>query len=107
MLFAMIVDHRIAVWTEGEIIKPKGQAGFRKAFRTTNNIFVLKSLIDKQKQTHGKLYSCYVDFKKAFDIVSRGLLWKLRETVGMRWPMLDCIKSLYPHGSAHILFCML
>ena len=46
-LFAMILDHRIAVWAEGEGIKAKGQAGFRIDFRTTDNIFVLKSLIDK------------------------------------------------------------
>ena len=29
-LFAMILDHRIAVWAEDEGIKAKGQAGFRK-----------------------------------------------------------------------------
>ena len=98
----MILDHRIAVWAEDEGIKAKGQAGFRKDFRTTNNIFVLKSLIDKQKQTHGKLYSCFVDFKKAFDTVPRGLLWQALETVGIRRPILDCIKSLYSHDSAAV-----
>ena len=50
-LFVMILDHRIAVWLEDEGIKAKGQAGFRKDHRTTDNIFVCKSLIDKQKQT--------------------------------------------------------
>ena len=29
-LFAMILDHRIAVWAEDEGIKAKGQAGVRK-----------------------------------------------------------------------------
>ena len=101
-LFAMILDHRIAVWAEDEGIKAKGQAGFRKDFRTTDNIFVLKSLIDKQKQTHGKLYWCFVDFKKAFDTVPRGLLWQVLETVSIRGPILDCIKSLYSHDSAAV-----
>ena len=73
-VFAMILDDSIAVWVEGEGIKAKGQAGFRKDFRTTAVIFVLKFLIDKQKQTHGELYSCFGDFKKAFDTVPRGLL---------------------------------
>ncbi len=86
-LFAMILDHRIAVWAEDEGIKAKGQAGFRKDFCTTDNIFVLKSLIDKQKQTRqrkasGKLHCCFVDFKKAFDTVPRGLLWQVLERVG-------------------------
>ena len=102
----MLLDHRIAVWAETEGIKfeAKGQAGFRKDFRTTDNIFVLKSMIDKQKQTHGKLYCCFVDFKKAFDTVPRGLLWQVMETVGICRPILDCIKSLslYSHDSAAV-----
>lgn len=105
-LFAMILDHRMAVWAEDEGIKAKGQAGFRKDFRTTDNIFVLKSLIDKQKQTRqgkasGKLYCCFVDFKKAFDTVPRGLLWQVLER-GICGPILDCIKSLYAHDSAAV-----
>ena len=95
-------DHRIAVWAEGEGIKAKGQAGFRKDFHTTDHIFVLKSLIDKQKQTHGKLYSCFVDFKKAFDTAPGGLLWQVLETVGILGPILDCINSLYSHDSAAV-----
>ena len=39
-LFAMILDHRIAVWAEDQGIEAKGQAGFRKDFCTTDNIFV-------------------------------------------------------------------
>ena len=88
--------------TEAEGIKTKGQAGFRKDFRTTDNIFVMKSLIDKQKQMHGNLYCCFVDFKKAFDTVPRGLLWQVLEAVGICRPILDCIKSLYSHDSAAV-----
>ena len=49
-----------------------------------------------------KLYCCFVDFKKAFDTVPRGLLWQVLETVGIRGPTLDCIKSLYSHDSAAV-----
>ena len=60
----------------------KGQAGFRKDFRATNNIFILRALIDKQKQTRkqgkcGKLHCCFVDFRKAFDTVPRAVLWQV------------------------------
>ena len=49
-LFAIILNHRIAVWAEDEGIQAEEQAGFRKGFRTTDYIFVLQSLIEKQKQ---------------------------------------------------------
>ena len=87
-LFAMILNHRIAVWAEDEGIKAKGQAGFRKDFCTTDNIFILKALIDKQKQTRRgkaseKLYCCFVDFKTAFDCSS----WLAVAGAGVRWNM--------------------
>lgn len=63
-LFAMILEQRIASWAEEHAVKAKGQAGFRKNFHTTDNIFILRSLIDKQKQTRqkGKLASCTAAF---------------------------------------------
>ena len=51
---------------------------------------------------YGNLYCCFVDFKKAFDTVPRGLLWQVLETVGIRGPILDCIKSLNCHDSAAV-----
>ena len=60
MVAKMILEQRIASWAEEHAVKAKGQAGFRKDFRTTDNIFILRSLIDKQKQSRqkGKLASC-------------------------------------------------
>jgi len=87
-LFAMILDHRITVWAEDEGIKATGQPGFRKDVCMTGSIFVSKSLIDEQKQTRqfalqgkasGKLYCCFVDFKKALDTLPCGLLWWVLE----------------------------
>ena len=111
MAFAMILDQGIASWAETHAeshgVKAKGQAGFRKDFRTTDNIFVLRSLIDKQKQSRqkgrsGKLYCCFVDFKKAFDTVPRELLWQVLEGLGIHGRILDIIKSLYAHDSAAV-----
>ena len=60
-------EQRIGSWAEEHAVKAKGQAGFRKDYRMTDNIFVLRSLIDKQRQTRlkgktGKLFCCFVDF---------------------------------------------
>ena len=53
--------------------------GFRPGMRTSNNIFVLKTLIDKQFKKGEKLYCCFVDFSKAFDTIWRkGLLTKIK-----------------------------
>ena len=85
-LFAMILEQRIASWAEEHPVKAKGQAGFRKDFCTTDNIFILRSLIDNKKQSRqkgkaGKLYCCFVDFRKAFDTVPRAVLWQVLESI--------------------------
>ena len=48
----------------------------------------------------GKLYCCFVDFKKAFDTVPRAVLWQVLEELGVCGRILDIIKSLYAHDSA-------
>ncbi len=106
-LFAMMLDHKIAVWAEDEgILRDKLVLGKTSA-RQTTSLCQFVSLIDKQKQTwqgkaFGKLYCCFVDFKQEFDTVPRGLLWQVLERVGIREPILDCIKSLYAHDSAAV-----
>ena len=106
-LFAMILEQRIASWAEEHAVKAKGQAGFRKAFRMTDNIFILRSLIDEQKQSRqkggaGKLYCCFVDFRKAFDTVPRAVVWQVLEELGVHGRILDIIKSLYACDSAAV-----
>jgi hypothetical protein len=42
------------------------QAGFTKGKRTVDNIFIIKTCVDKYlKVRRGKLYWCSVDFEKA------------------------------------------
>ena len=106
-LFAMILEQRIASWAEDHAVKAKGQAGFRKEYRTTDNIYILRSLIDKQRQTRlkgkaGKLFCCFVDFRKAFDTVPRAVLWQVLEELGVTGRILDVIKSLYALDSAAV-----
>jgi hypothetical protein len=46
------------------------QIGFSKGNRTSDHIFVLKTVIDKYcKQGSKRLFSCFVDFRRAFDTV--------------------------------------
>ncbi len=100
-MFAMILDQRLAVWTEKNKLRAKGQAGFRKDHRTTDNLFIIKTLIDQRTSRRGaKLYCCFVDFKKAFDTVPRSLLWQVLVKLGVKGRILDCLQSMYASDSA-------
>ncbi len=104
--FAMIPEQRIASWAEEHAVKAKEQAGFRKDYCTIDSTFI-SSLIDKQHQSRqkgkaGKLYRCFVDFKKAFDSVPCVVLWQVLQEPCVCWRILNIIKSLYAHDSATV-----
>ncbi len=45
-LFAMILEKRMSKWVEQHGLRAKGQAGFRKDYRTTDQLFILRTLIE-------------------------------------------------------------
>ena len=70
-LFCLLLNERLSLFlTENKIISPC-QIGFQNKSRTTYHIFCLKSLLNKfvHNTESGKIYGCFVDFKKAYDTV--------------------------------------
>jgi hypothetical protein len=94
-VFAMILESRMSQWAETNDLCVKGQAGFRKDFRTTNNLFIFRILTEQARFQKKKLYTCFVDFKKAFDKVPRDLLWEVLEGLGINGRILECLRSMY------------
>lgn len=94
-VFVMILESRISQWVETNDLRAKGQAGFRKDFRTTDNLFILRTLTEQARFQKKKLYTCFVDFKKAFDTVPRDLLWQVLEGLGINGRILECLRSMY------------
>ena len=75
-LFTSILSTQLSEWAEQYQVYVEAQSGFRKGMSTVDNIYVLHSLIthcinEKRK----KLYSAFIDFKKAFDFVVRDILF--------------------------------
>lgn len=84
-----------------ELIKPN-QIGFRKGYRTSDHVFVLKTLIDPYK-THNKIiYACFVDLRKDYDTVWRnGLFYKLMK-IGISKRLLSLLIDMYSKSSSSV-----
>ena len=102
-LYAMVLEARASAWAEHRKCRAKGQAGFRKDFRTTDQVFIIQTLMQQARQSKRKLYTCFVDFKKAFDLVPRSTLWKVLEESGMTGNVLASLKSMYAADKACVL----
>jgi sorting nexin-29 len=102
-LFASILENRLHLWAESSGRRAQGQAGFRRGFQTVDNAFILQHMIDAAKATpKGKLYVCFVDFKKAFDSIDRNILLQRLQHLGMHGSMFATLKSMYTHVSCSV-----
>ena len=77
-ILAIMLNERIEKWNvEKEIIRLE-QIGFKKMCRPSDHLLVLRTLIDVYNDSVKKLYTCFVDFRKAFDSVRRiAMFYKL------------------------------
>lgn len=101
-LFTRILNNRLNCWAEKYNVYVEAQAGFRKHMGTTDNIFVLNSLITHYLNNNENLYCAFIDFTKAFDYVVRDILWYKLLKIGVRGKMLDVIKSIYSSVKSRI-----
>ena len=71
-------------YTEKFNVIHESQAGFRSKYSTIDNVFTLKSLVQKHISKKGGWFYCiFIDYKKAFDSVNHDRLWDALERKGM------------------------
>ena len=82
----------------------KNQGCGKKSSRTSDHLMVIKFLIDKiVKGEKKKLYSCFVDIKKAYDCTSRELLfYKLLTEYQIGGNFLQVLQALYDNHSVYV-----
>ncbi len=90
-VFAMILEARLSSWAEERGLRARGQVGFRKDFRTTDNLYILRTLIEQNAQKRKKVYYCFVDFCKAFGTMPRDLLWQVLAEMGIVGRFIQCL----------------
>ena len=71
-IFTSIINKRVIVFVNIYDKISEAQFGFREGYSTVDNAFILNSIIERYlAKKRGKLYVCFVDFKRAFDSINR------------------------------------
>jgi hypothetical protein len=102
-VFAMILEARLSSWEEKRGLRARGQAGFRKDFCTTDNLYILQTLIEQSIHKRKKMYCCFVDFRKAFDTVPRDLLWLVLVEMGIVGRFMQCLQNMYSQDNVRVM----
>ena len=101
-LNAMVLEARAAAWAEQSRSRAKGQAGFMKDLPTTDQLFIIRTFLQQAAHEKRRLCCCFVDFKKAFDLVPRDILWNVLKRRGMSGRVLTTLQAMYAADKAWV-----
>ncbi|KAL3693704.1 hypothetical protein R1sor_007355 [Riccia sorocarpa] len=96
-LLGRLLDSRLSEWCESRQLRAPVQGGFRKDHSPLDHTLVLRVLCEDAKRKKRPFFAIFIDFTKAFDLVSRELLWKRLEELGVPADLLRTIARLYQH----------
>ena len=100
-IYSAVWEKRMSVWAEDQRLRSPTQFGFRAGLGTLHNIFLLRHLVDTQREpiTQGgkgsPLYACFIDFEKAFDSAPREHIFRRLEERGVHGIALLAVKAMF------------
>ena len=102
-LFSSILLRRLLDFRKRHCPDTDNQLGFREGAQTVDHLFTLNTCIEKYvKKQRGRLYACFIDYRKAFDSICRdALLYKLT-TLRIDGKFLNCLTHMYRNSTCRL-----
>ena len=92
-LLGRIIIDRIREGIDSKLRKE--QAGYRKGRGTTEQVFVLRNIIEQVNEWQATLYLNFIDFEKAFDSIHRESQWTIMRKYGIPDKIIRIVKLFY------------
>jgi hypothetical protein len=68
------------------------QCGFRRYISTTDQIFYIRQILEKKWDYNGTVHQLFIDFKKAYDSITREVLYNILVEFGIPKKLVRLIK---------------
>ena len=94
-LFEIAAQKRLEFVSEAFRKTDRYNGAFLKLSRTTDNLFVLNGLTERQLSVGQFLIVCHVDFTQAFDRVNRNIIFYNIKKSGFTGRVIDTLQNLY------------
>jgi hypothetical protein len=78
-LYGIVLEKKISLWLEIHGKRDKGQDKFRIYHSIVDHLVTFRIIAKEFLNTKTNLFCCFVDFRKAFDMVPRKHLWNRLE----------------------------
>ena len=95
-LFLTILNDRLMGFAKSKNLLDKSQLGFIRGNRTSDAHIIIHNLIRKicHNKTE-KIFSCFVDFRKAFDTIPRDILLQKLQNLGINGKFYNILRKMY------------
>ena len=77
------------------------QAGFRKVSGTRDQIANICWIIEKAREFQKNIYTCFIDYAKAFDCVDHNKLWEILQEMGIPDHLTCLLRNLYSRSGSN------
>ena len=94
-MFREIIAARISQWIAKKKILEEMQNGFRRDRRGVDSLFILTSTIEIARKQRKRLITCFLDYTKAYDQISRDDPWETLEGPGRNGRWIQLLKMLF------------
>ena len=81
---------------------PDVQTGFRKGKGTRDQIVNIHWIMEKAREFQKNIYSCFIDYAKAFDCVDHNKLWNILKEMGLADHLMCFLRDLYAGQEATV-----
>ena len=94
-LFTKIMNDRLTLWVDSQQLLTDAQYGFRKNRSTVDCLFIIQGLIDIIFAKGLKLYVCFIDYEKAYDLIDRACLFHKLLKLNVSSKCINIFKDMY------------
>ena len=97
--YSKLLNERLIEVVETFSLLGEVQNGFRKNRDSSDNLFVLNTILWKARALGEKIHLGFVAITKAYDCVDRTILWAKLERLGINGVFLNTLKAMYTGDS--------
>ena len=102
-LYSRILIDRARSVTEN--VLEEEQSGFRKGRGCVDQVYALRSILEKMNEKQKVAFMAFLDLEKAYDRVQRESLWEVLKIYGIGGKLLNAIKSFYRCSESCVRVC--
>ena len=99
-LFAVMLQKRLTPTLEAALTKE--QAGFRKKFSTVDHLHTLMQIQEKTAEWQIPLWTCFIDFEKAFDSIEHDAIWAALQRQGVSDGYIEVLQRMYKGQTSQV-----